>query len=511
MSDNENDGYVDFDSEEENKSLPKKSDIKDKDVNDKKEDENSEGDIDKETVVESDESIESLLDKDVDKNKDVDEDTIESLFDKEDTEEDEDNEDGPVYPSELINEAISYFETLKRYQKENKDLYKDINITAKDGTSISLSPIKNEKSDYKKFMSKLNLNNDIRIPLYNSGIILDVRECSMGDLISTYRGIQEEMSKSFNRSIFTYYFFADYLLIKEIKNFLSTCIVESCFEKEPNDIFDYISIHDIDIIITHIANLMFRDGFDDFELTCANEDCGHKEVISIRPESLIYTNFDKLNTSVKKYFAKFLSADEQLTMKIFNAVKEATYKDFKYTYVFEDDEFLIKSFYIEMQDVSVNTYLSLAQEYMNELNYNIEDIDVSIDLEMMKYNVTRHIVPHIDTLKIKNREFKLDKEGNKVKDKDGNYIEIDGEEFIIANEGDKIDFINIAINNSKDKEKVLDFFNDKIYGSKISHIFLPNTDCVKCKKPVFKEVEYIPIVPFAFFFMTLIKYINMRK
>ena len=135
-----------------------------------------------------------------------------------------------------------------------------------------------------------------------------------------------------------------------------------------------------------------------------------------------------------------------------------------------------------MEDISVNKFLEMATWYMEQLDEQTKDLKISKDLEMIRYDVTRHISPHLKVLKL---------------------IDRDNKEFLVENESDnesdKEDFLSKVINYSKDGEKILNFLNDKIYGSKLTHVIIPNTKCEKCKKLIFKEKPYIPIVPYLFF------------
>ena len=504
MSDETVEGYTDFEEENNDKTINPNID----EENTIKEDKKSDIDPVENQILEPKSEPSKISNSDISSEKKEtlkevleDKKNLNSLFKKDESIK-ENKEERDTYKVDRVYRVKEFFDLFTRYQKENKNLLHDVEIKTSEGDIIKLGSVKKEKSDYEKFMSKLNLNNNIKIPLYNSGIVIDIKECVINDLLLSINNIQEEIDNTFYRSIFIYYFFVDYLFLKEIKNFLSACITGSSFEKEPRDIFDFISLHDIDVIVIYVIKLMFKDGYDGFELLCEHDDCKHKEVITVKPENFIYTNFDKINYEMRQYFSMLLRGSEKLELETFDEAKKVLYKDFKYTYEFEDQDFPIKSFTIEMQDVSVNKFLNLASEYMDELNDQIEDVNITREMEMMRYNVIRHILPHIKTLIIKNRKFKTGEKEN---------IEIEGDELIIENDVEKIDFINSATNSTKDGQKVLDFLNDKIYGNKFTHILLENTNCTMCKRPMYKDKEYVPIVPFLFFFMTLIEYVDMKQ
>ena len=493
----EQEGYTDFENDE--KETTKKPIL----VKDKK--------TSKEEITnKEDDDLESLYTKE-DKVEEKDEDDdLESLYNKK---EDKEEMKHTIYSTDFVNNLDSksdnlyeYVNLFSRYQKENKNLLNKTDISNKSGEIVSLEASVKEETDYEKFMAKLNLHNSIKIPLFNSAFTINLKECTIGDIVSIIGNIQDEIGVRFDRSRFIYYFFLDHLLLKEIKNLLSSCIVGSNLEEQPQDIFDVISLHDMDVIITYLIDLIFKDGYEGFELSCAQDECGHKETINIKPKNLIYTNFDKLGGLPKKYFAKILKETNKTKPDVVDRIRDVIYKDLRYKYTFDDKDFLIKSFEIEMQDVFVNDFLNMAEEYMNQLYEQIEDQDNLREVDI-RYSLVRHIIPHIKVLTITKRKITTNE-----KDEE---IEEDGDKLSMTTFNEKMDFLNSAINHSKDRDKVLDFLNDKIFMTKFTHILLPNSKCTKCQRPIFKDkaedTPYIPIVPFLFFFITSIEFFNMTR
>ena len=504
-------GYTDFENDENN--------IIDE-VKEDKEEEISEPDptseknnpmIENKEETNKEDDLESLYNKKEEMTNE--EDDLESLYNKKDKKEEITH---ATYSTSFVNNLDpekdniqEYVQLLLRYLSKNQNLLQKIDVVNKAGKTISLNSTIKEETDYEKFMARLKLHNSIKIPLYNSGFTINLKECTISDILSTITNIQDEIGIRFDRSRFIYYFFLDHLIVQEVKNFLSSCIDSSNLKEEPEDIFDVISLHDIDVILTYLIDLIFKDGYGGFELACSNEGCGHKETINIKPKNLIYTNFDKIKKLPKQYFAKILTDNESVKEEpeVIDEIKKMMYKDLKYEYVFEDKNFGVKSFEIEMQDVSVNDFLSMASEYMEEIYDQIEDQKNLKDVNL-RYNLIRHIIPHIKTLTITERKFITNDSDEKVEVEGGN-------SFPMENIKEKIAFFNSAANYSEDKSKVLDFLNDKIIETKLSHIILPNSNCAKCNNPIFtdkiEDKPYIPIVPFLFFFITSIEFFNMRQ
>lgn len=143
-----------------------------------------------------------------------------------------------------------------------------------------------------------------RIPLYNSGITIDVLVPTGNDIqtmLSNCLVHDRELGSANGAHYFTY---GDLMYKTQILNFLNPLIMGSSYVdwKKKGKLWSVIKLPDLMSIVAHLAALCYKDGFEGFTTKCTrpiSEEhptiCGHTETITANIFELIVTRFAVLS------------------------------------------------------------------------------------------------------------------------------------------------------------------------------------------------------------------------
>lgn len=139
-----------------------------------------------------------------------------------------------------------------------------------------------------------------RIPLYNSGITIDVIVPTGNDIqtmLTNCLTVDRELGSSSGAHYFTY---ADQMYKTQILNFIQPLIVNSSYSdwRKNGKLWSVIKLPDLMAIVMTIAAICYKDGFDDFMTKCTRpvteenpQLCKHTESITANLFEMIVTRF----------------------------------------------------------------------------------------------------------------------------------------------------------------------------------------------------------------------------
>lgn len=144
-----------------------------------------------------------------------------------------------------------------------------------------------------------------RIPLYNSGITIDVIVPTGNDiqtLLFNCTAIDNQLGSSDGAHYFAY---NDLMLKTQIINFLQPLIINSSYVdwRKKNKLWSIIKMPDLEPLVATLAALCYKDGFDGFVTKCTRPVsaehptlCAHTETHKVNIFEMILTRFPAMNT-----------------------------------------------------------------------------------------------------------------------------------------------------------------------------------------------------------------------
>jgi hypothetical protein len=149
-----------------------------------------------------------------------------------------------------------------------------------------------------------------RIPLYNSGITLDVI-VPVGNDIQTMLNNCTAMDEQLGSSLGAHYFVYNDLVYKnQILNFVYPLIVNSSYSdwRKRDKLFSIMKLPDLVPLVATIAAMCHRDGFDGFVTKCSRpksedhpEGCQHTENLNVNIFNMILTRFQIMSKDAIDY------------------------------------------------------------------------------------------------------------------------------------------------------------------------------------------------------------------
>lgn len=205
---------------------------------------------------------------------------------------------------ELSEEERNALASTYRDPETNKILLRTAAITNKGG----VAGVKKQLSGDAAILAFENLKNSgsgaYRVPLYNSGISVDIVTPTGNDIqtmITNCLLMDKEMGSSQGAHYFAYY---DLLYKTQILKFIRPLIVNSSYIdwRKPGKLWSIIKLPDLSALVTTIAALCYKDGFDGFVTRCTREIskdhpelCGHVETFKANIFDMIVTRFSIMN------------------------------------------------------------------------------------------------------------------------------------------------------------------------------------------------------------------------
>ena len=396
-------------------------------------------------------------------------------------------------PDAETEDTHSRIDLIKANKEEFSRVLKDDKDKTILGTSRREQKLEGElfgRDAVQAFKGSENKNFGKRIPLYNSGFCIELEEPTNAQLSQYTSQILPELDENGRQMGVLYYMFMDYHLKDGAARLIRELTVDASFDEwdRGNNLLDALSIEDMDVVLMHIASLMFPDGFDKFEHVCRRPDGSCKHVINetVDLSRMIYTNFTRLPQNARDFMRRSIHRKGIITLEDLS-----TYRDMiKFTTNSENNEikwrqygFILKSpLYTEYRDSGAR-YLSL----INQVIFTPEEEDSFLTKQKMaqaiSYRMLRQLSPWIQELRNYN--------------KDGGFIRTTDEE--------SIDEIMDYIQTIDQEDEVYPLFAEALNRHKLSHICYPVLPCPKCGYPQPEDLDendsgYLTINPIQTFF-----------
>jgi len=158
-----------------------------------------------------------------------------------------------------------------------------------------------------------NKGGGYRIPLYNSGITIDVvvpTGVDVQTMLTNCIQMDRELGATQGAHYFTY---ADQMYKTQVINFIQPLIVNSSYSdwRKKGKLWSIIKFPDLQAIITTIAAICYKDGFDQFVHRCSRPKseaypdlCRHEETFTANIFDMIVTRFSAINEECIKFLAQ---------------------------------------------------------------------------------------------------------------------------------------------------------------------------------------------------------------
>lgn len=266
-------------------------------------------------------------------------------------------------------------ELVNTFKSENKE----IGIKNLDFTNII------EKHEDKKinedmalnlFKSMMGSGEIVKIPLYNSGFTVDINSPTLDDIISVQNNISQELTRVGEGTINLIFSNTSIIINKHIINLFLKLINRWTLNVSKEELLDYISIIDLNVITAGILSSMYPRGVE-YASNCINatviEDnkpkCNFKAEGTIDVKKLIWVDHKLIPNSYKYLFNRSTSGSV--------SVEEVK----AYRKVLEDNEYKSKVFDIinvnglansneyklEFRIPNLTDYINEAQAYITDL------------------------------------------------------------------------------------------------------------------------------------------------
>lgn len=319
-----------------------------------------------------------------------------------------------------------------------------------------------------------------RVPLYNSGFCLDLRSPNSDDLSRMLRSCRadlEEYGRDFGSHFYAY---ADLLLKRAVFNtILSTTIGSSLKDwKKPGVLAQRLKLTDYDVILTHLAALMYPDGYPDFRHSCHRPidaahpvGCDHVETVTADLTQLIHTNFPRLNEAAIAHMVKSRLSAEPIKV----AALEAYHKEL------DLDGQVIRhgDFEFTMTVPSMADYFSVGEAFYADLINEISANNRKEIYDAIAFRESRHYVPWIKRV-----------------------TNVQGEQAgIVSEDKPVIAFVLDTIATEDPDRTLITKFITYINQAKLSHICYKSFPCAACGHEPVTPSGFVLVEPQHSFFI----------
>lgn len=218
-----------------------------------------------------------------------------------------------------------------------------------------------------------------RIPLYASGISLEIVPPSPQQLTDFILRTDEQTRMEFGyRSGFPVYFFLDYGIKVEFLKLLKQIVIDSSLPnwEQKGALEENIQFSDYPALVTHVAAIMFPDGYDRFEHYCPRPPdpeyptgCGHVIKKKINILHLLLNRGDLIKAGDIAHLQKVLRAGVKTTPEELKAYRESL-GNLNKTLTVKTDSFHAE---IVLKGISLSDHLEHASEMLAQMKVTFRD------------------------------------------------------------------------------------------------------------------------------------------
>ena len=240
-----------------------------------------------------------------------------------------------------------------------------------------------------------------RIPLYNSGFTLDITAPSVVEYTDFMLRIQHSKKEFGSNLGFPVYYFMDYVVKSEFMTMLNSLVLHSSLPgwQEKGALISNIDFADYPAIVTHVAALMYPDGFDDFKHACSRpiddahpQGCNHVIQIKLNILQLLRTRFGMMNEMNVAHMQKCMLSNAKVTLEDIKAYRE--------TLGFQNKVIRFKNFEFVLRSVSMSDHLEAASDFASELQSNLKDPSEETLEKYLAPRSIQAVLPYIEAIKV---------------------------------------------------------------------------------------------------------------
>jgi hypothetical protein len=240
-----------------------------------------------------------------------------------------------------------------------------------------------------------------RIPLYNSGITLDVMVPTGNDiqtLLHNCTAVEEQLGSSLGAHYFLY---NDLVYKNQILNFLYPLIVNSSYSdwRKRDKLFSIMKLPDLGAVVATLAAICWKDGFEGFEVKCTRPVsaehpmlCQHTETLTVNIFNMILSRFSVMSTDTIEY----------MTDIRMNAAKRNLNAIAKYQadLGFEGERILIDGVTFVMKIPTVAEHGDAGSKFIADIINEIEGDNTNGYYEQFGFRYIRTFLPWISSIEI---------------------------------------------------------------------------------------------------------------
>lgn len=324
-----------------------------------------------------------------------------------------------------------------------------------------------------------------RIPLYNSGIFIDLNgppASMINNFIDAAREDASTIGRQFGPLFYTH---LDHYAKRAAARLMRPLITGASLKnwERPGVLMNNIKLMDYDVILSAIAAMMFPEGFDGFVHACTNsKHCDHVTTANISIPKLVRHDYTKMTPTTISHMRRALSED----------MTQADLLKYQAEIAINDGMPLRFGRYgILLKSPSYGEYLEAGERYLEQLNRTIinqskEAVYTAISLQML-----RNLAPWVKEL----------------------YMYVDEiSEVIDVKTSDQAAIEELLDDIQTDD--VTDEFSAKmmqtIERAKISHVGYPAFACEACGHTPETTSGFLTVDPLEAFFTMCVRKLSLR-
>jgi len=244
-----------------------------------------------------------------------------------------------------------------------------------------------------------------KIPLYNSGITIDVVVPTGNDiqtLLTNCMAIDRELGTSSGAHYFTY---ADVLYKHLIIEFLQPLIIGSSYTdwRKQGKLWSIIKLPDFNSILMHLAALCYRDGYDNFATTCTSKKteanptpCRHVEKITANLFEMILTRFPVMSKDSIEYMVDTRRPNPKHTLQQIAKYQAGL--------GLEGETIEFGNIKFTMTIPSMSEYIEAGKQFIADIINEIEGDNTAGQYEQLGFRYIRTFVPWIASVEKKSKK-----------------------------------------------------------------------------------------------------------
>lgn len=389
--------------------------------------------------------------------------------------------------SKFSKEELSSFAT--RFKDENgKTLLRTSSIARPGPKSGEVKSLSGEEAllAFENSGTKNNKGGGYRIPLYNSGITVDVivpTGVDVQTMLTNCLNADRELGSSQGAHYFTY---SDQMYKSHVVSFIQSLIINSSYTdwRKNGKLWSVIKLPDLQSLVMNIAAICYKDGFDGFMTKCTRNTpsiCGHTETVTANLFNMIVTRFAALSKE---------SVDFMVQARIGKNKNNLTQiAGYQALLGFEGERITIDDITFTMRIPTVSEHMAAGAVFLADVTNEIEADNNEGRLEQLGFRYLRTFLPWVATVEI------TADEGGTIKTSDSR---------VIVRALEKIDK-----DDAEDKlRNALRAYIDKV---QLTYVGYPVTECPACGYMAETPSGMWTFDPFSVFFTLAFLYLNPKK